>query len=257
MSDPDERDTDITKVPGPPDIQINFDTSGPPQVYLRDLKPRPEAGTYTVPQTDDLYRVQQEGFEAVMKDEKLYKDLSLSYNIYNNKKIDSFVAPDDLQRYYDDNFLDASRRDPMDRVTGIDLMYARIPAPEIIEQMIAAQGRGGAYKGPVSSYTEMAESDVRATANEVAIELLGRPLDQDEFNRGLRKTRKAEQEQPTVTTRSPGSTRTQQGLTAQGRDDILRDVISKNPDYQQFQVETTVLDAMLNFVNKKRQVSGG
>ena len=136
-------------------------------------------------------------------------------------------------------------------------MYGRIPAPEIIQEMIAEQGRGGAYKGPVSSYTEMAESDVRATANDVAIELLGRPLDQDEFNRVLRKTRKAEQAQPNVTTKSTGQTMTQQGLTAQGREDILREVISKNPGYEQFQVETTVLDAMLNFVNKKKQVSGG
>lgn len=252
-----DKDIDFNAVQGPRDIQINFNTDGPPQVYVGDAYDYQAAELVRVPQYEDLYRVQQEGFEAVIKDPKLYKDLSLSYNIYNNKKINSFVAPDDLQRYYDDNFLDASRRDPKDKVTGIDLMYSRIPAPEIIEQMIAEQGGGGAYKGPVSSYTEMAESDVRATANEVAIELLGRPLDQDEFNRILRKTRKAEQEQPTVTTRSPGSTRTQQGLTAQGREDILREVISKNPDYQQFQVETTVLDAMLNFVNKKRQVSGG
>ena len=69
--------------------------------------------------------------------------------------------------------------------------------------------------------------------------------------------RRAEQEQPTVTTSVPGRTVTQQGLTAQGREDILREVISQNPEYERFQVDTTVLDSMLDFVNKKKQVSGG
>lgn len=253
----------LDDLPGEREININFDTSkGPPTVYVGDVPGYQAGATGTAasltPFYEDLYRAQQEGFARVLQDQRLYDDLSLAYNIYNNKKIGSFVSPDDLQRFYDDAMLDASRRPKSDRVTGIGLIYDRLPSPEIIQQMIADQGgRGGAYRGPVAQYTEMAESDVRATANEVAIELLGRPLDQDEFNRVLRKTRKAEQAQPTVTTRSTGKTVTQQGLTAQGRDDILREVISKNPEYEQFQVETTVLDAMLNFVNKKRQVSGG
>lgn len=247
---------------GERDININFDTSkGPPTVYVGDV-PGYQAGAVgaaasLTPFYENLYRAQQEGFARVLQDQQLYDDLSLAYNIYNNKKIGSFVAPDDLQRFYDDAMYDASKRPRSDKVTGIGLIYDRLPSPEVIQQMITEQGRGGAYKGPVSTYTEMAESDVRATANDVAIELLGRPLDQDEFDRVLRKTRKAEQAQPTVTTRSTGKTMTRQGLTAQGRDDILREVISKNPDYEQFQVETTVLDAMLNFVNKKRQISDG
>lgn len=117
-------------------------------------------------------------------------------------------------------------------------------------------GGGGAYTGPVKSITEMAESDIRKSATTIAIELLGRPVEDNEMDRIIKKMRKAEQQQPDITTRSTGKTVTEQGLTAQGRDDILRDLISDNPEYEQFQVDTTVLDSMLDFVNKKKQVSG-
>lgn len=118
-------------------------------------------------------------------------------------------------------------------------------------------GGGGGYTGPISSVSRMAESDIRQTATTIALELLGAPLEEKEMDRIIKKMRTAETEQPTVTTRTPSSVTTQEGLTATGRDQILRDLISQNPEYEQFQVDTTVLDSMLNFVNKKRQVSDG
>ena len=117
-------------------------------------------------------------------------------------------------------------------------------------------GRGG-YSGPTTSRTMMAESDIRATANALAIELIGRPVDDKELDKITRRMRMAEVQQPQITTSTTGSSVTQQGLTAQGREDILRDLISKNPEYQDFQVDTTVLDAMTGFINEKKQVSGG
>lgn len=243
---------------GDTSLNINIDTSkGPSQVYVGEKYDYQAGGLTTVPVYEDLAKVQDEGWARIAGDQKLYNDLSLAYNLFNNKKIGSFVSPDDLKRFYDGFEYQASQRDPKDRVTGLSLLYDSLPSPEVIQQMVSSQGGGGGYTGPVSQYTEMAESDIRATANDVALELLGRPLDDKEFNRVLRKTRRAEQAEPTVTTRSTGKTVTRQGLTAQGRDDILRDVISKNPEYEQFQVETTVLDAMLKFVNQKRQVSDG
>lgn len=118
-------------------------------------------------------------------------------------------------------------------------------------------GGSGAYTGPKESRTVMAESDIRATANALAIELIGRPVSDKELNKLTERMRKAEQQQPTVTTSSVGATTTQQGLTTRGREDILREVIAENPEYEQFQVDTTVLDAMTNFIEKKKQVSGG
>jgi transglutaminase/protease-like cytokinesis protein 3 len=103
----------------------------------------------------------------------------------------------------------------------------------------------------------MAESDIRATANALAIELIGRPVDDKELDKITKRMRGAEIAQPQITTSTTGSSVTQQGLTSQGREDILRDLISKNPEYQDFQVDTTVLDAMTGFINEKKRVSGG
>lgn len=117
-------------------------------------------------------------------------------------------------------------------------------------------GRGG-YSGPTVSRTVQAESDIRATANALAIELIGRPVDDKELERITKRLRTAEMEQPQVTVSTPGSSVTKQGLTAQGREDILREVISKNPEYEKFQVDTTVLDAMSDFIDRKKEISGG
>jgi hypothetical protein len=105
-------------------------------------------------------------------------------------------------------------------------------------------GRGGrtaAYTGPVQSITVQAESDVRSTANAVAMEMLGRGVSDEEFKRILNRTRKAEQAQPQVATTSTGMSTTEQGLTAEGRKDIIENIIAKKPEYQEFQKATTLM----------------
>lgn len=121
------------------------------------------------------------------------------------------------------------------------------------------QGGGSGSGGPTTrrDITYMAESDIDATANAIALELIGRPLDQKEIDRVTKRMRKAEATMPSVTTYSSGGSVTQQGLTSQGREDILREVIAQNPEYEQFQVDTTVLDAMSDFIDRKKEISGG
>lgn len=241
------------------DRQISLVVSGSDKVYVGDrYGGRPQSGGFAVPQFEDRYKVAQEGFKAIATDPDLYRSMSQAYNIYNNKPINAKVSPDDLQRFYDSATYDASQRDPKDKVTTLDVIFGGLPSPEVIAQMGLGEKDGsGRYKGPQRTITEMAESDIQKLANTIALDLIGRPVDQKEMDRIVRRMRRAEQDQPTVTTSVPGRTVTQQGLTAQGREDILREVISQNPEYERFQVDTTVLDSMLDFVNKKKQVSGG
>ena len=117
----------------------------------------------------------------------------------------------------------------------------------------SGSGRGG-YSGPRASIVQQAESDINATANALALEMIGRPLNQKELNRITKRIRAAEVEQPTVTSGSPARTVQQQGLTAQGREDILREVIAKRPEFEKFQLDTTVMDAMNAYVQEKRAV---
>lgn len=243
------------------DRQISIVVSGSDKVYVGDrYGGRPESGGFAVPQFEDRYKVAQEGFKAIATDPDLYRSMSQAYNIYNNKPINAKVAPDDLQRFYDSATYDASQRDPKDKVTTLDVIFGGLPSPEVLAEIGLSEtpggGRGG-YSGPQRTITEMAESDIQKLANTIALDLIGRPVDQKEMDRIVRRMRRAEQDQPTVTTSVPGRTVTQQGLTAQGREDILREVISQNPEYERFQIDTTVLDSMLDFVNKKKQVSGG
>lgn len=113
----------------------------------------------------------------------------------------------------------------------------------------------GRYDGPVSRVTLQAESDIESTANALALEMLGRTLNNDEIARVTKRIRTAEYAQPDVTTPTgPGGTVAQQGLTAEGRQQILRDVISQNPEFEQFQVDSTVMDATLDYIKKKRAV---
>jgi hypothetical protein len=117
----------------------------------------------------------------------------------------------------------------------------------------SGSGRGG-YSGPRASVVKQAESDIDATANALAIEMIGRTLTEKELNRITKRIRKAEVNQPTITSGSPAMTVQQQGLTAQGREDILREVIAKRPEFEKFQLDTTVMDAMNSYVQEKRAV---
>ena len=115
-------------------------------------------------------------------------------------------------------------------------------------------GSGGAYSGPVSSYTIQAESDIRSTADALALEMIGRPLTDKELQRVTRRIRTAEQEQPTITSGRGARRVTEEGLTAQGRQDILREVIAERPEFESFQLDTTVMDAMNEYIQEKRAV---
>jgi hypothetical protein len=103
----------------------------------------------------------------------------------------------------------------------------------------------------------MDERDVDRTANALALELIGRPLSQKELSKVTKRLRSEEAANPTISTPGVGSSVTQSGLSAEGRADVLREVISENPEYQQFQVDNTVLDTMLSELNKREQMVNG
>ena len=109
---------------------------------------------------------------------------------------------------------------------------------------VGGSGRGsgsGGYAGPSRSVVVAAESDIRATADAVAMEMLGRGVSDEELQRIIRRTRSAERAQPQVTTSGPGMSVTEQGLTAEGRQDIVQNILAKKPEYAEFQKATTLM----------------
>jgi hypothetical protein len=163
-------------------------------------------------------------------------------------------SSDSIRRAVDSAAKEAAARydfGQSENVDFLDYLYSRVGSDD------STGNKSGKYTGPVESRTIQAESDIRATANALAIELIGRPVSDKELNKLVERMRSAEMQQPNITRSTTGATTTKQGLTAQGREDILREVIAKNPEYEKFQVDTTVLDAMTDFIDKKKQVSGG
>jgi len=112
---------------------------------------------------------------------------------------------------------------------------------------------GGKYTGPVATRTVAAESDIRETADAVALEMLGRAVTDEEYQRILKRTRKAEQAQPQITQSGTGYSTTEQGLTAQGRQDIVQNILAKKPEYEEFQKATTLMSWFDEALSRRRQ----
>lgn len=192
-------------------------------------------------------------------------------NYLRGLKNNPLASKADRARY--DNFVEALRRytgsklgtsgtvDAAWRTVLKDAQEGDTPALQLLYSTQGGDGGGsgsggggGAYTGPRESITVQAQSDINATANALALEMIGRPLTEKELKKVTKRLRSAEQEQPQVTTGTAARTVTTQGLTAQGREDILRDVISKRPEFEKYQLDTTVMDAMNAYVQEKRQV---
>ena len=102
-------------------------------------------------------------------------------------------------------------------------------------------GKKKKYTGPTSSVTLANESDLRETANAVASAVLGRGIKDDEFQEVLKKIRKQEVAQPSISTPSTGYNVTQSGLSADGRKNIIRDSLMKGPEAEDYGKATKMM----------------
>lgn len=105
-------------------------------------------------------------------------------------------------------------------------------------------GRGGsrAYTGPTTTTTLANERDLRSTADAVASTVIGRGITDDEFQKVLKQVRSAERSDPTISTPGIGTSVTQSGLSAEGRQDIIREALMKGPEAKDYSKATTMMD---------------
>ena len=117
-------------------------------------------------------------------------------------------------------------------------------------------GGGGGSAGPTKSISRMTEPDIREMADSMAMQFIGRTLDDKEFNKIVKGQRKAENKNPSVS-RVQGDTRiTDPGLTQQGREDLVEKRLMKSPEYRDFQFSTTAMDAVLGVIQEDMKISG-
>ena len=94
------------------------------------------------------------------------------------------------------------------------------------EDRFAGVGGGGGYSGPVSTVTEMNVEDLKNIANQTAGMLVGRAVSDEEFDKMLKKVRKAEKKDPRITDSSiDGKVSVQEGISAAGRQSIIREAL--------------------------------
>lgn len=105
----------------------------------------------------------------------------------------------------------------------------------------AAGASGGGGGGPQRTVTLQNEDDARRMADELSAQLVGRAVTDDEFQKALKKLRKAERANPTITTSGGGMTVSESGLSAEGRQDILQRALSKNPEAKDFTMATQMM----------------
>lgn len=122
-----------------------------------------------------------------------------------------------------------------------------------------AGGRGG-YSGPVTTTTTTVtdENTAEALLNTMARDLLGRGLSNKERDKYLRQFRQAEMEAPQVTTTTSGvGSRSTETVTAADKGELLREILVKNPDYQKYQIDTTIMDMLIDDIKKGQEVIYG
>ena len=119
---------------------------------------------------------------------------------------------------------------------------------------------GGAYTGPVTTTSTTITDEVTAEAllDKFARDLLGRGLTERETQKYIKEFNKAEAASPQVTTTSgSGATRTSTTETAASKEELLRQVVSSNPDYAKYQVDTTIMDLLLDDIKAGMEVIRG
>lgn len=122
------------------------------------------------------------------------------------------------------------------------------------------KGGAGGYSGPTTTTSVTVTDEVTAEAllDRFARDLLGRGLTKKETDKYLREFRQAEMGAPQVTTTSRGvGSATQLTETAASKDEMLRQIISQNPDYQKFQIDTTIMDMLMEDIEKGKKAIYG
>lgn len=118
-------------------------------------------------------------------------------------------------------------------------------------------GGSGAYTGPRYSITEANEEDLYTMAQSLAMEMIGRPINEKQFNRVLKRVRGAEQDNPTVTRTVGNTTTTETGITNEERKSVMAELLQENPNWRRHQMSQGVLDALTRNIQEAKRLDSG
>jgi hypothetical protein len=224
-------------------------------------------GAGTVPVSMSVYDITRRDSKGWLTNLKA-NDPGSYQNLIGLLRSGGFLGPranssESIRRAVDEAAKEASARyssGQTENVDFLDYLFSRSGSGDMTGAggSRGRSGRAAAYDGPVESVQVAAETDIIAAAQATAQELLGRAPTQAELDKILKRTRKAEQTQPTVQTRQgPGRVTTEEGLTKEGRDAILKQVLMSSPDYAGYQIDSTMMDMFSNILSRGQAVARG
>lgn len=173
-----------------------------------------------------------------------YNEASTHLNELRGKGGDEYTDfVSQLKRYTGSKFTSTSGEELAWKTVLDDAEASKVNVFELLARGSASGTTGGSgkYTGPVSSTTLMNEMDLKSTANAVASTVLGRGITDEEFQKVLKQVRTAERANPTISTPGVGSSVTQSGITAEGRQDIIREALMKGPEAEDYSKATTMM----------------
>lgn len=121
-------------------------------------------------------------------------------------------------------------------------------------------GAAGAYTGPVTTtaYTVTDRTTASELLNKAAEDMIGRRLTDKELNKYVSQFNDAEKSNPQVSTSSgSGASRSSVTKTATDKQVLLEQIIAKNPDFADYQIDHQVMDLFVNRINRGKQVLNG
>jgi hypothetical protein len=117
-------------------------------------------------------------------------------------------------------------------------------------------GGGGSYSGTSSTTVLSNREDARVMIDSLALKMIGRTVNEAEFEDYYQALLSAEKSNPTVVTQAGDSVTQQSGLGAAGREQVLTEAFRENDDYADFQVGGRMVDMFQEYLSERGVFNG-
>ena len=179
-----------------------------------------------------------------------YKDLEKGLKGYFNQSFSSYTSVDSAwNRVVED--AKAGNQAAMDLLAGGKQTF------DILGDPSKRGTRGSGAPSVTYSIDNANEEDIYTLAQGLAMEMIGRPISEKQFDKLLQRVRKEEQASPTVTRRSGNTVTTEAGITTEERQSVMAELLQENPQWQQHQMTQGVLDALTRNIQEAKRLDSG
>ena len=200
-------------------------------------------GRVAQPFFENAQRAELMGWMQISQNPAAMDTLANIYRAHYRKPANYIPSQNQLMGLYQRAVGDASSAAANDaRVTVSDVLNSY--AGTDVYGIPAGGAGGGGASGPTQFETQRNEADVRLLANSLAQEMIGRNIDEDEFSRMMRRVRKAESDAPRVVSSKGARQITEEGISDAERQEVLREVLMENPEFETFQGGEGLIDSL-------------